>query len=306
MPQPILIVGSLNIDLVAYVDQLPMPGETRTASDFQTLAGGKGANQACAVGWLGGLGRMVGVVGSDPFGEELIASLQVAGVDRTYVQRLDGIATGVAMIHVSSSGENHIVISPGANAHLTPDLLPPAFAEVDSGYLLLQLETPLPTVIEGARLAKSRGMTVILDPAPVQALPSELLSYVDLITPNQTEAMALVGRKGPLESLDEVEQVAQEIRDLGVPQVIVKLGSLGSWVQDPSGGRHHAAPKVNPLDTTAAGDTFNGALGVGLAEGKSFDEAVAWANRAAALSVTRRGAQSSIPTRKEVDQFVET
>ncbi len=306
MSLPILIVGSLNIDLVAFVDRLPVPGETLAARDFQTLTGGKGANQACAVGRLGGRGNMVGAVGNDLFGHQLIASLQSAAIDTAHVMRLDGHTTGVAIIHVSESGENHIVVSAGANAQLDPSALLPAFADMGAGYLLLQLETPLRTVTEAAKLAKSRGMTVLLDPAPVQALPGELLSHVDILTPNETEAMALVDRDRPLESLADVEHVARELRKLGVPQVIVKLGSRGAWVQDGAGGRHHAAPKVTPLDTTAAGDTFNGALGVKLAEGKSLDKAVEWANRAAAISVTRKGAQASIPTREEVDKFVET
>jgi ribokinase len=306
MSQSILIVGSLNVDLVAFVDRLPMAGETRAAHRFSTLAGGKGANQACAVGRLGGRGRMVGAVGHDTFGNLLLTTLGEAGVETQHVRRIENVATGVAMIHVAESGENHIVIAAGANGLLTPADVERAFDSIEEGILLLQLEVPLPTVVAAAKLAKSRGMTVLLDPAPVQALPPELLACVDVLTPNETEAIALVGRNRPLDSLEDVQEVARQLKNLGVSQVIVKLGGRGAWVEDAGGGRHHAAPRVTPVDTTAAGDTFNGAVGVRLAEGESIDKAIEWANRAAAISVTREGAQSSIPTREEVEKFVET
>lgn len=301
MSPSIVVVGSLNIDLVVFVERLPRPGETLAAREFKTLPGGKGANQACAVGKLGGLCQMVGAVGCDAFGDELLTSLESAGVDTANVARLAEHSTGTAVIHVATSGENHIVVVSGANAELHADMVERALAATSASFLLLQLETPLPTVAQAAKLAKSRGIKVLLDPAPAQPLPDELLSLVDILTPNETEASALVGRTTPLDTLDDVEQVARQLRDRGVSQVVVKLGSRGAWVQDDIGGRHHAAPEVMPVDTTAAGDTFNGALAVALAEGKSLDEAILWANRAAALSVTREGAQISQPTRQEVE-----
>lgn len=301
MSPTIVVVGSLNIDLMVTVPRLPQPGETLAAHKFATLPGGKGANQACAVGRLGGNCRMVGAVGDDAFGEQLLASLQRSSVDITHVMRRKGSSTGVAVIHVAASGENHIVIAPGANAELDEAAVERALSETRGGYLLLQLETPLKTVIAAAQLAKSHGMTVLLDPAPAQDLPQELLERVDVLTPNETEAVALVHGERPLTTLGDTEQVARKLMDRGVSRVVVKLGSRGAWVQDMSGGRHFAAPQVKAVDTTAAGDTFNGALAVALAEGKSLDEAIAWANRAAALSVTREGAQTSLPTRQEVE-----
>jgi ribokinase len=300
MPASIAIVGSLNMDFVARVDQLPLAGQTVLGFGFGTIPGGKGANQACAAGRLGGRVRMIGRVGDDGFGSELRAGLQSAGVDVRDVRPTDGTPTGVALIFVDARGENQIVVAPGANAALTVSDIEQALGEAEpGGYLLLQLETPLETVNAAASLGKQRGLTVILDPAPAQPLPATLLASVDIITPNETEALILLGRREATVSLEEAPDVARALRELGVGTVIVKLGGKGAFLSTDACDTHFAAPRVDVVDATAAGDTFNGALGVALAEGRPIQEAIVFANRAAALSVTRAGAQASIPTREE-------
>jgi ribokinase len=301
MPASIVVVGSLNMDFVAQVERLPLPGETVLGSGFRTIPGGKGGNQACASGRLGGRVRMVGRVGDDVFGEQLRGSLQTAGVDVTAVLSTDATPSGVALIFVAASGQNQIVVAAGANGCLTRLDVEAALGKTDGGYLLLQLESPPETVAAAAAIGKRRGLTVILDPAPARALPATLLECVDILTPNESEALVLLGRREASVSLDRRSEVARALRDLGVGTVILKLGENGAFLSSASESRHFAVPRVDPVDTTAAGDTFNGALAVALAEGRSIGDAITFANAAAGLSVTRFGAQASIPTRAEVD-----
>jgi ribokinase len=298
---PIFVVGSLNMDFVARVNRLPVPGETVLGGDFLTICGGKGANQACAAARLGGSVRMIGRVGEDVFGVQLRDGLQASGVDVRAIHRTKDIPTGVALIFVDAAGQNEIVVAPGANGALTPDDVETVLSHATGGYLLIQLETPLETVMAAARAARSRGLTVILDPAPAQPLPPALLSAVDILTPNETEALTLLGRQDTSVSFAGAQAVAGAIRALNGGTAIVKLGANGAYVSGSSEEGHFAAPTVNVVDTTAAGDTFNGAFAVALAEGHSLARAVTFANAAAALSVTRAGAQASIPTRDEVE-----
>jgi ribokinase len=244
---------------------------------------------------------MVGRVGDDVFGEQLRGSLQADGVDVSAVRSMDGTPSGVALILVDARGGNQIVVAAGANGGLTPSDVETALAAADGGYLLLQLETPLDTVAAAAAIGRRRGMTVILDPAPARALPASLLACVDILTPNESEALVLLGRREAAVSLEEAPDVALALRGLGVGTAILKLGEHGAFLSSASTQQHFAAPRVDVVDATAAGDTFNGALAVALAEGKSVGDAIAFANVAAAISVTRFGAQASIPSRGDVD-----
>jgi ribokinase len=304
MSKSIVIVGSLNLDFVAQMDKLPMPGETISANAFQMLPGGKGANQAYAVGRLGGQGKMLGRVGDDVFGERLKANLESVGIDVSGVRTTPGTPTGVALILVASGGQNQIVVIPGANGTLVPRDLESSSEVIREGFVLLQLESPLETVELAAALGAARNMVTILDPAPARPLSSSLLKNVHLLTPNESEALALLGREGSTISLEEAPQVTECLLRLGPPHVILKLGENGAWLADAKRSRHFPAPKVAAVDCTAAGDTFNGALAVALAEGKRLEEAISFANCSAAIAVTRLGAQTSIPDRREVEALL--
>ena len=301
MRASIIVVGSLNMDFVAQVATLPMPGQTVLGSGFRTIPGGKGANQACAAGKLGGQVRMVGRVGDDVFGRQLREELESVGVDVSGVRLTPQTASGVALIFVQARGQNQIVVAPGANATLAVSDVETAIGTAGGGYLLLQLETPLDTVEAAAGKARQRGATVVLDPAPAQALSPALLANVDILTPNESEANVLLSRAQVSVSLDDAPEVARALLALGTGTVVLKLGENGALVADRDGVAHFPAPRVDAVDATAAGDTFNGALAVALSEGRTLREAVVFANAAAALSVTRHGAQSSIPRREEVE-----
>lgn len=304
MSAPITVVGSLNMDFVVQVRRLPLPGETVTGGGFATIPGGKGANQACAAGRLGGRVRMVGRVGDDVFGRQLRESLSAAGVDVGAVHVSEATPSGVALIAVRTGGQNQIVVAPGANGLLTPEDVAQALGEQAGGFLLLQLESPLETIERAAALGRERGMTLLLDPAPARPVADELLARVACLTPNESEAMLLLDRRAMIVPLAEAPEVARALRARGPRAVILKLGAQGAFLDDGSGGRHFPGLRVDAVDATGAGDTFNGALAVALAEGRALPEAVGFANAAAALSVTRPGAQSSIPTRSEVDALV--
>ncbi len=297
----ITVVGSLNMDFVVQVERLPRPGETVLGGRFATQPGGKGANQACAAARLGGRVRMVGRVGDDGFGVELRRGLEADGVDTRGVHVSAALPSGVALIFVDASGQNQIVVAAGANQTLTRGDVDEAIAGASEGFLLLQLESPLETIEHAAALGARRGLGVVLDPAPARALPDTLLANVSCLTPNESEALALLGRPGSAVSLAEAPGVARALLERGPRAVVLKLGAQGAYADAGSGGRHFPAPRVEALDATAAGDTFNGAFAVALAEGRPFADAVAFANAAAALSVTRLGAQASIPSRSEVD-----
>jgi ribokinase len=300
----IVVVGSLNMDIVAVAERLPRAGETILGTHFLKAAGGKGANQAYAAAVLGGSVAMVGCVGDDEHGRQLVAGLAAAGCDVSGVKSVDAV-TGVAVILVSESGENSIVVVPGANARFDADRLEDAeHAMRDARFALLQLEIPLPTVIAAARMAKRRGATVILDPAPAPLdLAPELVRHVDILTPNESEALRLTGDKAAGLSLDEARALASRLLARGIEAVVLKLGARGCLVARKDERTFISAPRVDAIDTTAAGDVFNGALATANSEGASLVDACRFAVRAASLSVTRRGAQPSAPTRSELNTF---
>lgn len=296
------------MDFVVTTEHLPAPGETVLGRDFQMIPGGKGANQACAAGRLAGSElpvRMIGRVGYDVFADHLKASLSAAGVDVSAVHASRTQPTGVALIWVDRGGQNSIVVASGANLALAAAGVE-AMRRVFHGasHALFQLETPLDTVAAALALAREEGLTTILDPAPAQPLPTGLLQQVDILTPNESEALMLLGRPASRVTLDEAPALAAALFALGPRTVILKLGDRGCFHFDSSGGRRYPSYPVEPRDTTAAGDTFNAALAVALAEGMATDAALPFANAAAAISVTRLGAQASAPTRSEVDAFL--
>lgn len=302
--KPILVIGSLNMDFVVQTEKLPLPGETVKGRDFSMIPGGKGANQAVAAARLGGRVRMAGRVGQDGFGRTLTEGLSSAGVDAGRVSPTSGVATGVALILVEREGQNQITIAAGANDRLEAADLEPAFQDFGQGLVLLQLESPLQTVEAAVRLARGHEATTLLDPAPAAALPQTLLRNLDFLTPNETEALQLLGKPPGEIGLDEAPALGRRLLELGPDTVVLKLGDKGAWVENRRLSRHFPAYPVKPTDTTAAGDTFNGALAVCLAEGGSLPLAIDFANAAAALSVTRAGAQASIPSRSQVDRFL--
>lgn len=301
-PPRIVVVGSSNTDLIAQVPRLPRRGETLLGGTFSIAPGGKGANQAVAAARLGAAVTLVARLGTDDFGSQALRSFEREGLDTRFIVRDADAPSGVALIFVGSEGENMIVVAPGANARLTPaDVDRAAKAIAAAEVLLLQLETPLETVLHAARCAAAAGTPVILNPAPAQSLPAELLSHVAILTPNRTEVELLSGQ--PVADPAAALTAAQKLREQGVATVIVTLGAQGAlWVAE-AGSEIVPAPKVQALDTTAAGDAFNGALAVAFGEGQGLPEAVRFANAAGALATTKLGAQPSLPTRKEVEAF---
>jgi ribokinase len=286
----IAVVGSLNLDLVVRVSRLPARGETVSGDDVFRNPGGKGANQAVAAARLGRGVAMVGCVGGDEAGRELLASLEADAVDRSRVRVVDGVPTGTAFITVSEDGENQIVISPGANARLTPDDVATAgTALAAAAVTLLQLEVPLEAVAAAARTA---GGTVVLNPAPVRALPSALLGEVDVLVPNRVELAQLAAGRVPA-TVDEAAELAGR---LPARAVVVTLGADGALVVDHGRARHVPAVPVRPVDTTAAGDAFCGGLADTLAAGATLEDAARRAVRVAAAACLRQGAQASLPT----------
>ena len=297
--KPIVVVGSSNMDLVIKTGRIPRPGETILGGEFIMVAGGKGANQAVAAARLGAEVYFVGRVGRDPFGEKMLENFRRDKIGTDYIVQDAGHASGVAIIVVDEAGENSIVVAPGANGALTPadvEAAEEVIAAADS--VLLQLEVPLKTVTCTAQLAARHGTRVILDPAPAQPLPEDLLAAVSLITPNETEAEILTGIDGDDESSARAQAAA--IRAKGVSTVLVTRGALGSLLDDGSSVRSFPAPEVKSADSTAAGDCFNGALAAGLAQGATLAEAIEFASRAAAFSTTRLGAQDSLPTKSDL------
>ncbi len=304
-PSDIVVFGSLNADLVQTVDRLPKPGETLAGGGLKTFSGGKGANQACAASRMGGRVAMVGQVGNDRLAALRLDSLQSAGVDTELVGKSNK-PTGTAVILVLPDGENSIVISPGANATVTADVPESRLANLKPGSLLLcQLETPVESVERALLLAKAKRARTILDPAPARRLPPELLRNVDFLTPNENEALMLLGKSpAPFGSDAQAEAAARQLVALGPRTVLLKVGSRGCLVTTKDRCQWVPGFKVTAVDTTAAGDTFNGAFATSLAEGRTVIEAARFANAAGGLSVTKPGAQSSIPSREEVDRFL--
>jgi ribokinase len=298
----ILVIGSSNTDMVVKADRLPAPGETILGGTFLMTAGGKGANQAVAAARLGGDVVFIVKVGDDIFGRQAIKSFKEEGIDTNYAITDPVNPSGVALITVDAKAENCIVVASGANAHLTPGDLYKAEHQIkNASLILMQLEIPLETVEYVAEIAAQNNIKLILNPAPACALPDELLSKVSIITPNQKETEMLTGVK--IVDKESAQTAAELLAEKGIETVILTLGANGALVFH---GNHFdwvPAPVVNAADTTAAGDVFNGALAVAIAEGKNLEEAVLFANTAAALSVTKMGAQASAPTRREVEGF---
>jgi len=295
----ILVVGSLNMDLVLRVPRLPRPGETVLGEAYETHPGGKGANQAVAAARLGGRVRMLGRIGEDGFGRTLKASLAQEGVDVTWVQETTG-PSGAAFILVDPTGQNQIAVAPGANARLAPGDLPEtAFREAE--VLLLQLEIPLETVAQAVALGRKAGSRILLNAAPAQKLPPAVWQGVDLLLVNEVEAAQLAGSSPP-RTPEEALDLARRLREL-VPQVVLTLGDQGAvWSGEEEG--HLPTFAVRAVDATAAGDAFAGALAVALAEGMSMRAALRFASAAGALATTRPGAQPSLPFRSEVEALL--
>jgi ribokinase len=295
------------MDFVVRTEHLPAPGETVLGKAFQMIPGGKGANQACAAGRLASsvLVRMVGRVGYDLFADHLKASLAASGVDVSGVSAVRNEPTGVALIGVDADGQNSIIVASGANgAFPAADVEGSRTSFRNARYALFQLETPLDTVAAALKLARREGAKTILDPAPAQALSHELLALVDILTPNESEARILLGRPAGRVLVEEAPSLAREVLAMGPAAVILKLGEHGCLYVDRNAEIHAPGFRVDARDTTAAGDTFNAGLAIALSEGQSLPDALRFANAAAAISVTRTGAQVSIPSRSEVDDFL--
>lgn len=297
--EKIIVVGSSNTDMVIKTHHFPAPGETILGGRFLMNAGGKGANQAVAAARLGGRVTFVGKIGDDIFGKQAVQQLEDEGINVDFVSVDPENPSGVALITVDHKGENSIVVASGSNGTLSQADFDKALHELDeSEFVLMQLEIPIPTVEYIARIAAQKLKKVILNPAPAITLSDELLKSLYLITPNETEAEILTGIK--IADAQSALQSANILHDKGVEIVIITMGAAGAFLLAEGKSEVIKAPKVEAVDTTAAGDTFNGALVVALSEGKTIPESVAFANRAASISVTRIGAQSSVPYRKEI------
>ncbi|MBN2024564.1 MAG: ribokinase [Pirellulales bacterium] len=301
-PPRIFVVGSVNTDMVVVGQRIPAPGETVTGGRFVLAAGGKGANQAVAAARLGARVTLVAKVGNDLFGRESIDRFAQEGIRTEHVLRDSAQATGVALILVDAAGENAISVAPGANFALAPEDVEPALAELGPGdVVLLQLEIPLPTVAHAARLASAAGARVILDPAPAAPLDDAILRHVDCLTPNETEASRLTGIE--VRDVASARAAAERLLADGAKSVIVTLGGAGSLVCQGDRCDHVPCPRVDAIDTTAAGDAFNGGLAFAWSSGKSLADAAAFATRVGALAVTKLGAQPSLPTAEDVSRF---
>ena len=304
MANPIVVVGSSNTDMIIKMDQLPKPGETILGGQFVTAAGGKGANQAVAAARAGGAVTFVARVGEDVFGSQAVAGFVKDGINVDYVFKDKTSPSGVALIFVAKDGENSIAVAGGANGNLSSaDLEKAKPAVIHAKILVAQLETPLETVQAAAELAAAHGVTFILNPAPARPLADSLLKLVSILTPNETEAELLTGIK--VDSEQTATAAAQVLLAKGCGTVILTLGAKGAFVATLKARFLVPGFKVTAVDTTAAGDVFNGTLAVALSEDKPLAESVRFANAAAALSVTRLGAQPSAPRRQEITHFLQ-
>lgn len=296
----IIVVGSSNTDMVIISDKLPAAGETIIGKKFFTNPGGKGANQAVAASRLNGYVIFIAKVGDDVLGKQAFEHYQIEGIATQYITKEKGCVSGVAFINVDAQGENTIVVAPGANDLLKESDIEragEAFAQAE--IFLTQLEIPLETVNALAKRVAASGKKLILNPAPARPLPDELLAHLFMITPNESEAEQLTGVR--VCDAASAREAAILLRARGVEVVIITMGEKGAYLHEDSISELITAPAVHPVDTTAAGDTFNGALAVALSEGKPLQEAVKFANKCAAISVTREGAQAAIPYRKELE-----
>ena len=297
-PKTILVIGSSNTDMTAKTAELPRPGETVLGGVFTMGAGGKGANQAVAAQRLGGKVKFICKVGKDMFGDNSIAQYEKEGLDTSGILR-SNLPSGVALIYVDSHAENCIVVASGANGDLTEDDIEKSRKDLEGcDILLLQLESPIPSVLKAAKIAHQAGKTVVLNPAPACPLPEELLRNIDLFIPNETELSTFSGM--PVTSQEEAQAAAKAMQAKGVGKLIVTMGSKGALICEGGPSVFVPAHKVKAVDTTAAGDTFCGALCVAISEGKSLKEAAEFACAASALTVQKMGAQNSIPYRKDL------
>lgn len=304
MAGAIVVIGSINVDLVTFMERAPVAGETITGTDFRTFPGGKGANQAVGAARLGQRVRFIGRVGGDDFGAAMVANLVQNQVDTSLVRRLPGLPTGTALIFVEASGENRIVVIPGANGVISPaDIEAERRAIAEADYVLLQLEIPPETVLRALEIAEEEKTPVMLDPAPARALPDEVLRRVAVLTPNRSELGLLTGR-AVLPQGGEVAVAARDLIGRGVGTVVVKLGAEGVLVIDSHAARQAPGFRVEVVDTTGAGDAFNAGLAVSLARGLDIEEACRFANAVGAMAVRSAGAQSSLPDAAEVERFL--
>jgi ribokinase len=303
--KPIVVVGSINTDLVALANKIPAVGETVLGTDFQVHPGGKGANQAVAVARLGYPVQMIGRLGRDSFADQLRGYLEKTGVDCLGIAATEG-ASGVAVIVVSAVGENSIVVTPGANAKLTPEDLDANIGRIrNAGIVLAQLEIPLETVEHLALLCEREGIPLILDPAPARELPAGILARTRWLTPNETEAAFFLDAQQN-QAAPAPPEIARMLLAKGIAGVVLKLGAAGVYLASQGApGEAIAGFPVKAIDTTAAGDAFNGAFATGLMLGKTPQQSARFANAVAGISVTRMGAQSSMPTMEEVTAFLE-
>lgn len=298
------VLGSINADHILNLAHFPRPGETVIGQKYQIAFGGKGANQAVAAGRAGANIAFIACVGADDIGERICQQLAQDNIDTHPVEAVEGESTGVAMIFVNGEGENNIGIYSGANAALTPQYVErhqQVIAQADA--LLMQLESPLDSVLAAATLARQHQTRVILNPAPATKLSDDLLVLIDIITPNETEAEILTGIA--VNNDDDAARAAAALHEKGIATVLITLGRRGVWLSENGKGQRIAGFEVNAVDTIAAGDTFNGAFITARLEGKAMHDAVRFAHAAAAIAVTRSGAQPSVPWRAEIDDFLQ-
>ncbi len=319
----VLVVGSINLDLVIRCHELPQPGQTISAISSTELCGGKGANQAVAAARAGGDVTLISRVGNDVFADRLVANLQAEGIDTRSIKRIDDCSSGVAIVAVEDSGQNSIMVVPGANSQLSPEEVTQYRSLIESAdIILLQFEIPHPTVAEVIRIAGQAGKKIILDPAPAPSVwpgilselvnqnqdasqqEASLLSLISLICPNETEATALTGV--PIDSMEQAERAARVLLAQGVQAVAITMASQGTLLVDSKSSQLVPPFQVQPVDTTAAGDAFAGALAIRWAETNDLCDAIKFANATGALAVTRIGAQQAMPTRAEIDSLYST
>lgn len=298
------VLGSINADHILNLAHFPRPGETVIGKQYQVAFGGKGANQAVAAGRSGADIAFIACVGEDDIGQRVCQQLSTDNIDITAIEAVPGESTGVALIFVNSEGENSIAIHAGANAALTPERVAThQHIIADADALLMQLESPLESILAAATIAHQHQTRVILNPAPATPLSDELLSLVDMITPNETEAEILTGIH--IDTDEDAARAAGVLHDKGIRDVLITLGSRGVWLSEQGNGQRIPGFRVKAVDTIAAGDTFNGALITALLEEKTMADAVRFAHAAAAIAVTRPGAQPSVPWRSETDLFLQ-